>query len=222
MKIIQNKISLYFRPYRNKKRQKYYLKKYGSPSGFFNIISNNCIGGMCYHDAAKEFLSPTINLYVENFLTFISNLDEYLSCDIQEVQNSGQFYPVGVLNPSSLLPPITIKFVHYNSFEEAKRKWINRCRRMLENKGRLCIIYCVPKNKILDKDEFNSFVKIKAYRKLCFYRETSVQLAPNTNDMAFIKIPEKYQKLDYSKYVGLLSRKRYYDYFFNLYEFIFL
>ena len=222
MKTIKSKISSFFRPYRNKKRQKFYLKKYGSPDIDFNILSNNCIGGMCYHDAAKPFLSPTINLSIDNFLVFVSNLNDYLSCQIEQVKDSGKDYPVGLLIPkNSSLPPIKIHFVHYETFDIAKNKWIERSQRMFSNKGNVCIIYCVPSGEIIDENKINLFNKIKAYRKLCFYREANVTLPQNSKDTYFVKIPEKYQSIDYSKYVGLFSRKRYYDYFFDIYKFIF-
>ncbi len=217
---IKEKISKLFRPYRNKKRQKYFLKKYGEVNGNYIILSNNCIGGMCYHDANKEFLSPTINLYVDDFLTFASNVKEYVSCDIKEVENSGFEYPVAVLEPKGL-PPINVYFVHYNSFLEGKEKWIERSKRMLSQDGKLCIIYSIPKSKVIDDNIRDNFLKINAYRKLCFYRETKVELPQNTESTSFVMIPKQYQNMDYSKYIGLLSRKRYFDKFFNIFYFLF-
>lgn len=42
----------------------------------FSIVSQNCIGGVFYHDMEMEFLSPTINLYFEqpDFVLFVLNL----------------------------------------------------------------------------------------------------------------------------------------------------
>ncbi len=218
---IKSRISSIFRPLRNKRRQNYFFRKYGKVEGNYTILSNNCIGGMCYHDANKQFLSPTINLVVDNFLTFVLNMKKYIFSDIEEVENDTSDYPVGVLKPQGELPPVKISFVHYNSFDEAKEKWVLRCQRMLSEEGRLCIIYCVPSGKILDEEEMNKFLKIKAYRKLCFYRNANIELPDKTETTCFVMIPKKYQSLDYSKYTGLFSRKRYFDYFFDIFPFLF-
>ena len=40
-----------------------------------SIISQNCIGGVFYHDMKCEFLSPTINLFIRqpDFIKFLNN-----------------------------------------------------------------------------------------------------------------------------------------------------
>jgi len=218
---IKSKISTLFRPYRNRKRQDYFLKKYGPVKEDFIILSNNCIGGMCYHDANKPFLSPTINLCVEDFLTFIANAKQYISCEMERVEENECEYPVGVLVPTNNLPKIKIYFVHYESFDEAKKKWKERCERMYSSNAKLCIIYCVPKNKAFGDKEIKEFLSINAYRKLCFYRELNEFIPKNTSSTCFVQIPKKYQSIDYSKYTGLFSRKRYFDRFFNIFSFLF-
>ncbi|MBF7066806.1 DUF1919 domain-containing protein [Campylobacter volucris] len=53
-----------------------------------SIFSNNCIAGFLYHDYRMEFLSPTINLQLSpiHFIKFCSNLDYYLSLEIEEIK----------------------------------------------------------------------------------------------------------------------------------------
>ena len=53
-----------------------------------SIISQNCIGGVFYHDMNEKFLSPTINLYFDayDFLKFVKNISYYLSLDIKIIQ----------------------------------------------------------------------------------------------------------------------------------------
>lgn len=55
-KVISNVFG--FRKIRNKKIQKL-LGEYE-----FSVFSNNCIGGVFLHDAAKRFNSPLVNLRV--------------------------------------------------------------------------------------------------------------------------------------------------------------
>ena len=103
--------------YLSLKRRK--LKNY-SPT----IISNNCTGGVIYHDLGLKFTSPTINLFfeAEGFLRFVENLEHYLSLEVTEVP-SALPYPVGRIGD------VKIYFMHYNSFEEAKAKWEERAKR---------------------------------------------------------------------------------------------
>lgn len=87
------------------------------------IISCNCIGGILYHELNLQFLSPTINLYMncEDFIKFCERLEYYLSLEI--VPYEGEIerdYPLGMLGD------LLLYFVHYKSLEEAKSKWNNR------------------------------------------------------------------------------------------------
>ena len=47
----------------------------------FTLISQNCIGGVFYHDMGLPFQSPTINLYFKaaDFIKFVLNLEDYLA-----------------------------------------------------------------------------------------------------------------------------------------------
>ena len=90
-----------------------------------SIISNNCVAGVIYHDLGLRFDSPTVNLFfgAEDFVRFAENLEVYLSLELQEIR-SDRPYPVGMLGD------ITIYFMHYKSFEEAKAKWEERTARI--------------------------------------------------------------------------------------------
>jgi len=92
----------------------------------FSIITNQCMGGIIYHDLGLPFRSPTINLKIlpDDFIIFIENLKEYLSLDITEVEDDSVNYPVGILEGSH--GPVTLWFVHYSSFDEAVNCWNSR------------------------------------------------------------------------------------------------
>ena len=102
----------------------------------FSIISNTCIGGVITHSVGEQFRSPTVNLviYEEDFLTFCENLRAYSSCPLRpadEALSRKMGYPVGILMGSSAgLPDITVYFVHYKTFEEARDSWVKRFARV--------------------------------------------------------------------------------------------
>lgn len=120
----------------NKERRK--LKNRG-----FSIISQNCIGGVFYHDMKMKFLSPTINLFFKepDFIKFVLNIEYYLNLDIEVYWN--EEYPVGKLGD------IHIFFMHYNSCKEARDAWNKRKKRV--NLNKLFII-------ATDRDGFNDNV----------------------------------------------------------------
>ncbi len=99
----------------------------------FTIVSNNCIGGVIYHNLGQQFLSPTINLFVSSgdYVDFVKNFKYYSECDIQECVEEKRDYPVGIIVPKDEEhKAIKVFFQHYKTFEEAKRKWIERYSRV--------------------------------------------------------------------------------------------
>lgn len=89
------------------------------------IISSNCNGGIILHDLGLKFNTPTINLYFStvDFLKFVSDLNGYLKNDLTETESSYKY-------PAGRLGDITIYFMHYSSFAEAKTKWDERKKRI--------------------------------------------------------------------------------------------
>lgn len=104
----------------------------------FTILCSNCVGGCIYHRLGRQFLSPTVNLYIDQseFVQFCVHLDEYLDAELSFVE-SETAYPVGKLIHDGL-PEITLNFIHYNTPEEAEEKWNIRKARI--NKNNLYII----------------------------------------------------------------------------------
>ena len=85
----------------------------------FTILSCNCAAGIIYHRYDHPFLSPTINLWIEQneFLKFVSNLDYYLSRELRFV-DAGVGYPVAECGD------IKIWFNHYTEEEDARQRAI--------------------------------------------------------------------------------------------------
>lgn len=105
----------------------------------FTIISNNCWGGTVYEAYNLQKQSPTVGMFfmADDYIKFISNLEEYLQAELQFInpletkwksfvekdQRFGR-YPVGRLND------IEIHFLHYQNEKEAMQKWKRRIRRI--------------------------------------------------------------------------------------------
>lgn len=91
----------------------------------------NCTGGIISHNLGLQFLSPTVNLYMnaEDFMKFCENLKYYMSiekmreCTDQNVIG-GRDYPIAYLGD------LTLYLVHYSSVEEAEKKWNERKQRI--------------------------------------------------------------------------------------------
>ena len=94
------------------------------------IISSDCFGGLVYHNLGLKFMSPTINLFFskDDFITFVSNLKGFLDAELKEDLSATEKFPVGTLECDD--NKISINFMHYKTFEEAKEKWDERKKRI--------------------------------------------------------------------------------------------
>lgn len=101
--------------------------------GDFSILASNCIGGFLYHYHGLRFASPTINLLISSpdLVKFALDLDGYLAKPLVFIKTDER-YPVATLGD------LTIKFVHYETDEEAAEKWYERALRV--NKERIFVI----------------------------------------------------------------------------------
>lgn len=84
------------------------------------FISQNCIGGVLYHDLGLQFLSPTINTFIPEpgFVKMVLNLRYYMEQEL--VMRWGEEYPIGMLDD------VEIHFMHYETCQEAKDAWDRR------------------------------------------------------------------------------------------------
>ncbi len=100
------------------------------------IISNNCTGGAVMHELGMEFKTPTILLQIlpEDFSRFCKNLKAYLDYELIECTHFTP-YEVSKLTkmfggvpamPIGILGDVLVCFQHYETFEEAKKKWNER------------------------------------------------------------------------------------------------
>ncbi len=103
----------------------------------FTVISQNCIGGVFYHDMSLPFDSPTINLFFEasDFLRFVKNIPYYINIPLEV--KWGEEYPIGKLGD------VTIYFMHYETCSEALKSWNRRIKRIHWDK---IVILCTDRN----------------------------------------------------------------------------
>jgi uncharacterized protein (DUF1919 family) len=107
------------------------------PEGRLTIISNNCIGGFLYQKYGIKYYSPTVGLQFsqEDFVQFCFDLEHYLNRDLEESSDKKQrsFTALGggdIDFPVGKIDDIVIYFQHFKTFEEAKRKWEIRKKRI--------------------------------------------------------------------------------------------
>ncbi len=88
------------------------------------FISQNCIGGVLYHDLGLPFLSPTVNTFIPEpgFVKMVLNLRHYMEHEL--VMQWGEEYPLGMLDD------VEIHFMHYDTCKEAKDAWERRKQRI--------------------------------------------------------------------------------------------
>lgn len=87
----------------------------------FSIICSTCIGGIIYHNLGLEFLSPTINMYMNNldFIKFACNLKYYCSQELEFFDTDDSF-------PVAMCGDIKLNFNHSKTAEDARRDWDRR------------------------------------------------------------------------------------------------
>lgn len=87
----------------------------------FTILCSTCLGGVIYHRLGKQFLSPTINLWMtqRDFIEFACNLKHYVSLKLNFIESNEE-------TPVAMLGDIIIHFNHADSEEQAEQEWLRR------------------------------------------------------------------------------------------------
>lgn len=93
----------------------------------FSIFGNNCLAGVFYHDAGRQFSSPTINTGMdgEEYIRFLQRPQHYIDHPMEFITVPGYSFPIARVDD------IEIRFVHYGTAEEAEAKWRERGRRIV-------------------------------------------------------------------------------------------
>ena len=176
----------------------------------FTIFSQNCRGGIMYHDLGIQFQSPTVNMLFtpKDFIKFMKDIHYYLEQDIIFTKTDKP-YPVGKVGGE-----IMIGFLHYHSEEEVISAWDKRKERI--NWNNIFVISCdeglttkdmkefdeLPyENKILFLSKANPEIKCGIYCK-GFSEQTDARLLNFSNPFG----KRYYQK--YINYVKWLNKEK--------------
>ena len=174
----------------------------------FTIISCNCIGGLVYHDLKMEFLSPTINLFIppKDFIRFIKDIEYWVQQPMIEIKDEElrkkYSYPIVELGENG----VRVHLVHYNSVDEAQKKWNERVKRINWDK----LFFVLDDRNGCDEKTVYEYDKLPYKNKVFFsHREY-----PDISCVCHIKGFEKDVHVGVmTAFVNPISCKRNYDQF---------
>lgn len=166
----------------------------------FTIFSQNCIGGIMYHDLGLQFRSPTVNLLFtpKDFIKFMKDIHWYLQQEILFVQSDAK-YPVGNLGG------VEIRFLHYHSEEEALRAWNARKQRI--NWNNVFVICCDEGLTDEDMLEFDNL----PYEHKILFTHNNLPMIKSAVHAKMFKDKTDARLLNFANPLG----KRYYQYYIN-------
>lgn len=114
------------------------FKRFGLKNRNYSIISNNCYGGIISRNFGLPYNSPTCGLffYSKEYLKFLTDLKAHINAELIEVRVEDSAYRY-LLEPKygknivlGKVLDAEIVFLHYSSFDEAKKKWDRRKERV--------------------------------------------------------------------------------------------
>ena len=189
----------YIRKIRITNKQKKQLRNHS-----FSIISSNCNGAVITSELGEQFRTPTVNLFFapSDFVKFASNIEHYFSCELIEVKNSMESFPVGKLDD------ITIYFMHYKSFEEARNKWNIRKQRVNFHN----IFFMLSKHNGCTECDINNFLKLPFENKIVFTNDNADQ----GKNFVYVEEDKNEKEVgimtDFVKPLGARKYDKYFDY----------
>lgn len=186
------------------------------------IIGNNCTCGTIYRDLDLQYLSPTANVLIQpdDFFRFVNHLEDYLKCVPEEISLEGVSYPVGVLKYAD--EQVVLRFMHEDTFEAAKEKWIRRCARVDLNNLYIVFEQTFPEQMLRLHKTYNLYKEFKAIpypnkrMLLNVWLSFDKEIVPvwrrffckRTN---ILEYPTKYSKkrlMDYFDYISFLNKNK--------------
>lgn len=167
-----------------------------------SVIASNCNGAFILHDLGLRFNSPFVNLWIKpkDFLRMLDSFDTYIKADFVEVKEDGIDYPIG------RLIDINIYFQHYNSFEEAVKKWNERKNRI--DKDNLFILFTDRDGCTIE--DLRAFDNLSFDNKIVFTNK----YYPEIKSAFYIKGFENLESVGHCfEYMPNKKGKKYYDQF---------
>ncbi|RED44941.1 DUF1919 domain-containing protein [Seonamhaeicola aphaedonensis] len=135
----------------------------------FVIISNNCWGGSAYQWYKREYNTPFVGLFFYGacYMKLLKNFDYYIKQELTFIPKS-KYPDIGKSYPIGLLDDIEIHFEHFNSNEEAKKKWDRRRDRMLKVKNKDRYFFKICDRELTTKDDLVEFHNLPYKNKISF------------------------------------------------------
>lgn len=151
----------------NKRKYNKYVKEIQERSRVlpeFTLLTSDCMAGLIYHTMERRFLSPTINMSINDadFLKFLTDIEYYINNEICFCKSDT--YPKGTIGDGDRA--IKIHFEHFKTNDEASDKWNNRKKRMTDN------MFVIVADKNLTDEQVEHFRHLEDYlpvkRKVMF------------------------------------------------------
>ncbi len=134
------------------------------------IISDDCWGGNVYDYLYLQYNSPTVGMWIDkdDFARFVEDIPGFLNSGL-DMESDGDIEtgvcPVGVLSKNN--KHVRIQFIHSASFDDAKKKWNRRKKRVGDNILVKMAINGTSGADIIDKS-ISAFSNCP-YKKIMFY-----------------------------------------------------
>ena len=136
------------------------------------IISNNCFAGVTYEYLNLPYYSPTIGLYffAEEYIKFLKKFKYYVTLPLEEVDINVSKYKDELIKLKQenvvlgKIGDVEIVFLHYLNFEDAKKKWEKRCKRINYDN----IIFKFNDQNLCTEQHLKEFNNLKLKNKICF------------------------------------------------------
>lgn len=137
----------------------------------FTLIAQNCIGGVIYSDLGLPFMSPTINMFIEDehFVKLVGNLEHYMSvpatpvtdCFVDPKDDQIKY-------PKIAVDDVEICCLHYKDCADAIDAWERRRARInLDN------VYVIGNSWNMHNNEqlVEELLKVSKYKTVVFTTE---------------------------------------------------
>lgn len=136
----------------------------------FSIISNNCWGSFIYQKYGLKYTSPTAGLYLlgHDFVKLAANWEHYFAQKLVFISwEKSSYYPqicTAKPYPVAKLDDIEIYFMHYQTEQEAAKKWYRRVERINPEH----MIFKLSQREGCSKQDVEKFMSLPLKYKICF------------------------------------------------------
>nr|WP_281503869.1 DUF1919 domain-containing protein [Arenibacter sp. F26102] len=153
----------------------------------FGIISNNCWGGCMYQWLGLPYNSPFVGLFLYGpcYIKLLNRFDYYLRQEL-DFKTVSKYKDREIGYPMAFLDDIEVHFTHYDSKEEALRKWNRRKERLLKNDHQNWFFMICDRERVDDEI-------IKEFHQLPFKNKVSFGLdaVDGLDNHQHIKVPHR-------------------------------